>query len=153
MGAQWLSGRVLDSRPRGRGFEPNRRYFVAVLEQDTFILAYWSIALRMEHCFFSNNIKSKMGILNLIRKIYFNQKYFLRTVYVFINAGIGWNFNLLNVLCQITFPSCTLSDMDHVYNHVYTNIRQFTMRQRVLNVGAYWLALLFISLVNISSVI
>ena len=22
MGAQWLSGRVLDSRPRGRGFEP-----------------------------------------------------------------------------------------------------------------------------------
>ena len=25
-GAQWLSGRVLDSRPRGRGFEPNRRH-------------------------------------------------------------------------------------------------------------------------------
>ena len=46
-----------------------------------------------------------MGILNLIRKIYFNQKnpnqkYFLKFVYVFINAGIGWNFNILNVLCQ-----------------------------------------------------
>ena len=26
MGAQWLSGRVLDSRPRGRGFEPHRRH-------------------------------------------------------------------------------------------------------------------------------
>ena len=38
-GAQWLSGRVLDSRPRGRGFEPHRRYCVVVLEQDTFILA------------------------------------------------------------------------------------------------------------------
>ena len=34
-----LSGRVLDSRPRGRGFEPHRRNSVVVLEQDTFILA------------------------------------------------------------------------------------------------------------------
>ena len=39
MGAQWLSGRVLDSRPRSRGFEPHRRHCVVVLEQDTFILA------------------------------------------------------------------------------------------------------------------
>ena len=38
-GAQWLSGRVLDSRPKGRGFEPQRRHCVVVLEQDTFILA------------------------------------------------------------------------------------------------------------------
>ena len=29
-GAQWLSGRVLDSRPKGRGFEP---HCVVVLEQ------------------------------------------------------------------------------------------------------------------------
>ena len=35
---QWLSGRVLDSRPRGSGFEPHRRHCVVVLEQDTFIL-------------------------------------------------------------------------------------------------------------------
>ena len=39
MGAQWLSGRVLDLRPKGRGFEPHRRHCVVVLEQDTFILA------------------------------------------------------------------------------------------------------------------
>ena len=38
-GAQWLSGRVLDSRPRGRGFDPHRHHCVVVLEQDTFILA------------------------------------------------------------------------------------------------------------------
>ena len=38
-GAQWLSGRVLDSRPKGRGFEPHRRHCVVVLEKDTFILA------------------------------------------------------------------------------------------------------------------
>ena len=38
-GAQWLSGRVLDSRPRGGGFEPHRRHCVVVIEQDTFILA------------------------------------------------------------------------------------------------------------------
>ena len=58
-----------------------------------------------------------MGILNLIRKIYFNQKtiiknIFMKFVYVFINAGLGWNFNILNLLCQISFPSCTSSDMD-----------------------------------------
>ena len=38
-GAQWLSGRVLDLRPMGRGFEPHRCHCVVVLEQDTFILA------------------------------------------------------------------------------------------------------------------
>ena len=38
-GAQWLSGRVLDSRQKGSGFEPHRRHCVVVLEQDTFILA------------------------------------------------------------------------------------------------------------------
>ena len=27
-GAQLLSGRVLDSRPRGRGFEPHRRHCI-----------------------------------------------------------------------------------------------------------------------------
>ena len=58
-----------------------------------------------------------MWILNLIQTIYFNQKtliknIFLKFVYDFINAGIEWNFNILNVLCQITFPSCTLSYMD-----------------------------------------
>ena len=36
---QWLSGRVLDLRPRDRGFEPHRRCCLVVLEQDTFILA------------------------------------------------------------------------------------------------------------------
>ena len=44
-GAQWLSGRVLDSRPRGRGFEPHRRHCIVVLEQDTFIQAYPSLVL------------------------------------------------------------------------------------------------------------
>ena len=37
-GVQRLSGRVLDSRPRGCGFEPHQRHCVMVLEQDTFIL-------------------------------------------------------------------------------------------------------------------
>ena len=35
----WLSGRVLDSRQRGCGFEPHQRHCVVVLEQDIFILA------------------------------------------------------------------------------------------------------------------
>ena len=38
-GAQWLSGRVLDSRLRGRRFKPHWRHCVMVLEQDTFIVA------------------------------------------------------------------------------------------------------------------
>ena len=33
-GAQWLSGRVLDSRPRGRGFEPHRRHCVVSLSKN-----------------------------------------------------------------------------------------------------------------------
>ena len=38
-GAQWLSGRVLDLRPKGSWFEPHQRHCVVVLGQDTFILA------------------------------------------------------------------------------------------------------------------
>ena len=34
MGALWLSGRVLDSRPRGRGFEPHRRHCVVSLSKN-----------------------------------------------------------------------------------------------------------------------
>ena len=33
-GAQWLSGRVLDSRPKGRGFEPHRRHCVVSLSMN-----------------------------------------------------------------------------------------------------------------------
>ena len=33
MGAQRLSGRVLDSRPRGRGFEPHRHHCVVSLSK------------------------------------------------------------------------------------------------------------------------
>ena len=38
MGAQWLSisGRVLDSRPRGRGFKPYRRHCVVSLSKTQF---------------------------------------------------------------------------------------------------------------------
>ena len=34
VGAQWLSGRVLDSRPKGRGFEPHRRHWVVSLSKN-----------------------------------------------------------------------------------------------------------------------
>ena len=34
MGAQWLSGRLLDSRPKGRGFEPHRRHCVVSLSKN-----------------------------------------------------------------------------------------------------------------------
>ena len=33
-GAQWLSGRVLDSRPRGRGFKPYWRHCVVSLSKN-----------------------------------------------------------------------------------------------------------------------
>ena len=35
MGAQWLSGRVLDSRPRGHEFEPHRCLCVVSLSKNT----------------------------------------------------------------------------------------------------------------------
>ena len=34
MGAQWLSGRVLDSRPKGRGFKPHWRHCVVSLSKN-----------------------------------------------------------------------------------------------------------------------
>ena len=34
MGGQWLSGRVLDSRQKGRGFEPHRRHSVVSLSKN-----------------------------------------------------------------------------------------------------------------------
>ena len=34
LAAQWLSGRVLDSRWRGRWFEPHRRHCVVVLSKN-----------------------------------------------------------------------------------------------------------------------
>ena len=34
LGAQWLSGRVLDSRPKGGGFEPHRRHCVVSLSKN-----------------------------------------------------------------------------------------------------------------------
>ena len=34
MGVQWLSGSVLDSRPRGHGFEPHRCHFVVSLSKN-----------------------------------------------------------------------------------------------------------------------
>ena len=34
MGAQWLGGRVLDSRPKGRGFEPHWHHCVVSLSKN-----------------------------------------------------------------------------------------------------------------------
>ena len=34
MGAQWFSGRVLDSRPKGGGFEPHQRHCVVSLSKN-----------------------------------------------------------------------------------------------------------------------
>ena len=36
MGAQWLNGRVLDSRPKGREFEPYRRHYVVTLSKNIY---------------------------------------------------------------------------------------------------------------------
>ena len=54
-GAQWLSGRVLDSRPRGRGFEPHRHHWARhiypslVLVQTRKIRPCLTERLLMEH--------------------------------------------------------------------------------------------------------
>ena len=36
VGAQWLNGRVLDSRPRGRRFEPHRSHCVVSLSKNIY---------------------------------------------------------------------------------------------------------------------
>ena len=135
---------MLDSRPKGRGFEPHRRHCVVSLSKNInpslvlvkhrktrpYITERFSMGRKESNqtskfsyrelvtvvypfkwnTVLGNTIQSKMKILNLTRKIYFNQKpltknIFLKFVYVFINGAIGWNFNILYVLCQITFPS------------------------------------------------
>ena len=53
-----------------------------------------------------------MRILKSIGKYIFKpknpyQKYFFKFACTFINAVIGWNFNILNLLGQIIFPSST----------------------------------------------
>ena len=48
-GAQWLSGRVFDSRPRGWGFQPHQRHCVVVLQQDTFIYSLVLVQPRKTH--------------------------------------------------------------------------------------------------------
>ena len=58
-----------------------------------------------------------MRILNLIGNIKLNQKtlfkiIFLKFACVFINAVIGWHFNILNVIGQMIFPAITLSEKD-----------------------------------------
>ena len=58
-----------------------------------------------------------MRILYSIGNIYLNQKnpyqkYFWKFACFFINAVIGWNFNILNVLGQIIFTFNTLSETD-----------------------------------------
>ena len=68
--------------------------------------------------FLRNNIKSTMRILILFGNIYLNQKILIKNMFlkfacVFINGGIGCNFNIPNIIGQILFPSRTLSEMDH----------------------------------------
>ena len=58
-----------------------------------------------------------MRILYLIENIYLNRKTLIKNIFwkfacIFINAVIGWNFNILNVLGQMIFPSSTLSETD-----------------------------------------
>ena len=58
-----------------------------------------------------------MRISYLIGNIYLNQKTLIKYIFwkfacIFINAVIGWNFNILNVLGQIIFPSSTLRETD-----------------------------------------
>ena len=70
----------------------------------------------MEHCLSAITL-SKMVILYLIGNIYLNQKTLIKIIFwkfacIFINAVIGWNFNILNVLGQIVCPSSTLSETD-----------------------------------------
>ena len=58
-----------------------------------------------------------MRILYLIGNIYLDQKTLIKNIFwefacIFINAVIGWNYNILNVLGQIIFPFSTLSETD-----------------------------------------
>ena len=81
MGAQWLSGRVLDSRPRGRGFEPHRRHCVVSLSKNIYpslvlVLPRKTRPFITERVLMerneSNQTKQKQHFMNLKYKFLFN---------------------------------------------------------------------------------
>ena len=60
-GEQWLSSRVLDSRPRGRGFEPRQRHCVMVLKSNKqIIIIKFLLLCRLR------TIEILMGVINML---------------------------------------------------------------------------------------
>ena len=75
-----------------------------------------------------------MPILNIIGEIYLNLKILIKNIflkfgYVFIKVVIGWNFNILNILCLIIFPSSTLSETDQ---------KPITVKHKAMYILTYW---------------
>ena len=92
-----------------------------------------------------------MRILKLIGNIYLNQKTLIKNIFlkfacVFINAVIGWHFNILNVIDQIIFPSSALSETDqrlsveHKAMYILQYKTIYNNASVVLNVSIYILA-------------
>ena len=72
-------------------------------------LKYCSIALQMEHCFSAITLHLKFEFYIFNWKYIFKPNTIIKNIFgkfacIFINAVIGWNFNILNVLGQIIFP-------------------------------------------------
>ena len=70
----------------------------------------------MEQCFsvitLIENATYKFNWKYIFKHKIRNQKYFFKFACIFINAVIGWHFNILKITGQIIFPSSILSEMD-----------------------------------------
>ena len=69
-GAQWLISRVLDSRPRGRGFEPHWRHCVVIFE-------YWfnpgrPVSVKLKDC--SWDVKNQIKQTNVRQDVQLIQR-------------------------------------------------------------------------------
>ena len=113
--AQWLSGRVLDSRPRGRGFESHRRHCVVslskninpslVLVQPRKTRPYITEKLLMGRKRPTGKKRSCQTWTHSYPRMLLSHF----TIYVFFHINSALNLAMVNIIMPYTFPYFFLS--------------------------------------------
>ena len=107
LGAQWLSGRVLDSRWRGRGFEPYRRHCVVSLSKNinpslVLVQPRKTCPFKTKDCWsdVKNQFKSNKPRINFSCSAQLSVKFIL-----LINVKMPTNVGILTSTSMINTPS------------------------------------------------
>ena len=149
LGAQWLSGRVPDSRLRGPGSQPHGRHCFVVLEKDTFILAYyWSNTGRpvlvnwkiSKGCKESNQTNKTINALKF-RTLGCLSKRHRQTaqtqIRLLLKKQSDQGLPCLLFWLTFFFPALITSILWKLKIKVW-NFRTFTVKGKILWVSSYW---------------